>query len=120
MSSLGYNSRKRLEANGVRVFLPFRDTEQEDPSGGIRVCKDNTERLRRCSEIHIIYNPKSQGSLFDIGVAFCLGLPLAVVNPIERTEGKSFQNVLLDWQAGRLTGNVAKHVIPFEMEIDRR
>ncbi len=67
-----------------RVFYPDRDTNQED-SGGIRICR----------EIHVIFHPESQGTLFDLGLVFNKK-PIKFVNPLKRTEVKSFKNILLD------------------------
>jgi len=86
---------KALEDKCFRVFYPARDTDQNDDSG-LRICRENTQAYSDCHEIHIIYNPDSQGSLFDIGTCFEMGKPISIVNPIQRTETKSFKNMLLD------------------------
>lgn len=85
-----------LENKGIRVFYPGRDTEQIDESGGIRICRDNEYSFRNSYEIHVIFHPESQGSLFDLGMVFSMGKPIHVVNPLERTKEKSFKNVLID------------------------
>ena len=77
-----------------RVFYPDRDTNQED-SGGIRICRDNKASFDSCREIHVIFHPESQGTLFDLGLVFNKK-PIKVVNPLKRIEVKSFKNVLLD------------------------
>lgn len=82
-----------LEKMNIRVFYPGRDTTQEDPEGGIRICRDNQESFKSSYEIHVIFHPESQGSLFDLGM--CFDKPIHVVNPIIKTEKKSFKNVLL-------------------------
>jgi len=92
-----------LEVVGLRVFYPPRDTDQVDPGGGLRILRDNFYRgFLRCREIHIVWNPKSQGSMFDLGLCFAMRKPLRVVNPVRRTAEKSFQNAILDWQSGKL------------------
>jgi len=83
-----------LESKGVRVFYPARDTNQND-SSGIRICRDNRASFMSCREIHVIFHPESQGTLFDLGMVF-ERKPIKVVNPLERTEHKSFKNVLID------------------------
>jgi hypothetical protein len=92
-----------LEGTGIRVFYPPRDTDQIDPGGGLRILRDNFYRgFLMCREIHIIWNPNSQGSMFDLGLCFAIRKPLRVVNPVRRTPEKSFQNAILDWQSGNL------------------
>jgi len=107
---------EELEKHGFRVFYPGRDTNQVDETGGIRICRDNDYAFMQCHEIHVIFHPESQGTLFDLGL--CFNKPMKVVNPITRTENKSFKNVLLSWQE-----QTKKDVfcnIEFDKEIDVR
>lgn len=91
-----------LEAAGCSVHWPPRDTAQDDPVG-MRICRDNGFAIMRADEVHVWYDPTSQGSVFDLGMAFMLaeviGAPKKVViaNPgdVDPDEGrKSFPNVL--------------------------
>jgi hypothetical protein len=107
---------KALEDAGHRVFYPGRDTEQVDATGGIRICKDNHHSFRECYEIHVIFHPESQGTLFDLGLCFAMGKPLKVVNPLEPTAGKSFKNMILKWQEE----NPTLFNVDFDMEIEVR
>jgi len=59
-----------LEDNGVDVHLPHRDTAQD--ARGLDICCENAMAIYMADEIHIFYNPKSQGIHFDLGVAFTL------------------------------------------------
>ncbi len=88
---------QKLEADGKKVYWPYRDTDQVD-SSGTRICVDNGSAIYYSREIHIFYNKESQGSNFDFGMAFVLKKPIKLINPeaIERTPSKSFGNVLLD------------------------
>ena len=87
---------EKLEAEGWEVHWPPRDTNQHDPTG-YRICKDNYKAIYRADVVHIVYDPTSQGSLFDLGVAFALRKPLVILNDIELTEGKSFANMMTAW-----------------------
>lgn len=89
---------KALEDNGIVVFYPGRDTNQIDDSGGINICRENRMNFSNCEEIHVIFHPESQGTLFDLGMVFEMNKPLKVVNPLEPTPYKSFKNVLLTLQ----------------------
>lgn len=78
------------------MHFPHRDTDQDDDVG-LRICADNLEAIRQAEVIHIIWDGKSQGSLFDLGMAFALGKPLVVLSVPEPTEHKSFQNMMRAW-----------------------
>ena len=91
-----------LESQGYQVHWPPRDTVQDDPVG-VGICRENGQALLAADEIHIWYDPASQGSVFDFGMFFMVSEVVAprkrlvLINreDVPRTEGKSFQNVLL-------------------------
>jgi nucleoside 2-deoxyribosyltransferase len=97
-----YLSQRKLE--GRTVYYPARDTDQRDNVGYL-ICQDNTKAIKEASEVHIFYDPKSQGSLFDLGVAFALNKPLTIINcdDLEITSGKSFTNMIQYWSGRRQT-----------------
>ena len=88
----------KLECEGKNVYYPADDTDQNDDYG-YRICMDNAQAISNSAEVHIFFDPTSKGSLFDLGVAFALGKPLVIVNPeeVERTEKKSFNNMIQVW-----------------------
>lgn len=91
----------RAEAlEGHKVYYPARDTDQNDPIG-YRICADNRHALENADRVAVFFDKESQGSLFDLGMAFALRKPIEIVNKseIEPTEGKSFTNMLLEWEA---------------------
>ena len=92
---------KQLEAQGYKVHWPPRDTNQED-SIGLRICADNRAAIKNADEVHIMWDPNSQGSLFDIGMTFAFGKKVILANPetVEPTQDKSFNNVLLSLDKG--------------------
>lgn len=87
-----------LESQGKLVYYPAKDTNQID-SIGYRICTDNKNALLNSKEIHIFYDKTSQGSLFDLGMAFANEKPLTIVNinDIEITPHKSFGNMIVQW-----------------------
>lgn len=95
-----------MEETGHRVHWPARDTRQDDPIG-VRICMDNADAIRLADTVFVWYSPTSQGSLFDLGVAFGQKKTILLANRREteahRTDGKSFVNVLLhiDDNSGR-------------------
>jgi hypothetical protein len=88
-----------LESTGKTVYYPDRDTDQTDDGIGFRICADNKNAINNSKEVHIFWDKNSQGSLFDLGMAFALRKPLTLVNisGIEITSNKSFSNMVLEW-----------------------
>jgi len=57
------------KAKGLRVHYPAEDTEQEDPTGGYRICKDHFYEIVNSNEIHVYWVKSSMGSHVDLGTA---------------------------------------------------
>jgi nucleoside 2-deoxyribosyltransferase len=87
-----------LEADGYTVHWPPRDTNQDD-AVGLRICRDNADAIAASDVVHVIWDGKSHGCLFDLGVAFALRKIVIPIELPEATEGKSFQNMILEWAA---------------------
>ena len=89
-----------LEEKGHQVYWPFRDTDQSD-THGILICTANREAIYSADEVHIWFDSTSQGSLFDIGMAFAFlrvaKKKVVLINKdcIKPTDHKSFSNVIL-------------------------
>lgn len=86
-----------LEAEGARVHYPPRDVNQDDPTG-LRICTEHAKAMDDCKEVHIYWTEKSEGSRFDLGMAFALNKRIRLINPemVQRTPHKSYANVLLE------------------------
>jgi nucleoside 2-deoxyribosyltransferase len=84
-----------LEESGVEVHLPHRDTNQK--AKGYEICHENAVAIAQANEVHIFYNGTSQGTHFDMGVAFALGKKLVIVENEEFGEGKSYPRMLTEW-----------------------
>jgi len=86
-----------LEREGYNVHYPPRDTNQKDPIG-LNITTENREAIKNSDRIDIYWNPKSSGSLFDLGMAFAYKKPIKLINEndVLPTEKKSFENVLLE------------------------
>jgi len=82
-----------LESEGYIVHYPARDTNQIDDTG-LQICKDNMEAIKNADVIHFVWDGKSQGSLFDLGMAFALNKRIIPLLLPELSEGKSFQNMV--------------------------
>ncbi len=88
---------KDWERRGFTVYIPSEDTDQKD-STGYRMCKDNREAISVADLILFYWDGKSQGCLFDLGMAFALGKKIYVVKVPAKTEGKSYQNMAIEWE----------------------
>lgn len=87
---------KQLEADGWTVHWPPRDTNQNDDVG-LSICSDNRAAIIRADCVHVIWDGKSQGVLFDLGMAFALAKRIHVVSLPKLTHNKSFQNMVQAW-----------------------
>ena len=91
-----------LERKGYHVYYPARDTDQTDQVG-LNICLANLTEIRMAAEVHIWYDPESQGSIFDLGALVMSSLTIGpkkrvvLINRHEvlPTNGKSFTNVVL-------------------------
>lgn len=87
---------ERLEGAGYTVHWPHRDTDQSDPVG-LRICTDNRDAIMESDCVHVVWDGKSQGCLFDLGMAFAMGKPVIPLDLPPPSEGKSFQNMIQVW-----------------------
>jgi len=86
-----------LEAQGHKVHLPHRDTNQD--GRGIDICKENATAIFNAHQVHIFYNELSQGTHFDMGVAFALAKRIKVIKNAEIIPaGKSYPRMLMEWE----------------------
>jgi len=91
---------KRLEDDGHSVYWPHRDTHQSQRE--IDICSDNLEAIKGADVVYVIWDGKSQGVLFDLGMAFALGKPVRTVTGYmpRMSISKSFQNMVFQWEDG--------------------
>lgn len=97
----------RLEAQGYTVHDPRRDTVQEDDSNGFQVCEQNARAILDADEVHVWWEPTSEGSIFDLGMVWmlrelgqhcwCYPPHVFLANEFAVPEGKCFERVLLKW-----------------------
>ncbi len=84
-----------LENNGILVHLPHRDTNQN--ATVFEICTENMRAIKESDEVHIFYSSSSQGTHFDMGVAFANNKPLVVVSNEQYGEGKSYSRMIDEW-----------------------
>ena len=86
-----------LEKSNIEVHLPHRDTNQNVRV--IEICEENANAIRTADEVHIFYSSSSQGTHFDMGVAFAFNKPLVVVENEIYSEGKNYPGMIEEWAA---------------------
>jgi nucleoside 2-deoxyribosyltransferase len=85
----------QIEALGFTLHFPLRDTEQHDHTGsGYRICEENRAAIEASDVIFVVWDGESQGSLFDLGMAFALRKRVIGLDLPESSGGKSFQNMI--------------------------
>ncbi len=84
----------KLEAEGHNVHYPPRDVEQRCNTG-MTIVDAHGKAMRKCDEVHILWNVNSQGSHFDLGMAYALGKPIIAIDKMCGDEcGKSYWKVI--------------------------
>ena len=61
-----------LESRGHKVHWPHRDTKQNDPKRGTRICQTTFWAIFGAKEVHVIYDPTSEGFVADMMMTFAL------------------------------------------------
>lgn len=86
---------EELESTGHTVHFPHRDTNQNET--GINICRQNKQAIIDADEVHIFYNSKSQGTHFDMGMAFAMNKKIKVIENESFGNGKSYPRMLSEW-----------------------
>lgn len=81
--------KRRLEAEGHEVVLPAFDDHPE-LENELAICEYNRKAIEWADRIHIIWDCRSMGTMFDFGMSFALRKPVV----IEYLEPKKFENVI--------------------------
>lgn len=84
-----------LERRGFTVHYPPRDTDQD--ASGLLICLQNYRAIKDADEVHVWYTPNSQGTHFDMGMAFALGKTVVVAKSVSYGQGKSYPRMLDEW-----------------------
>lgn len=90
-----------LESQGHTVHWPPRDTKQDDPLGGVGICRATLSAIMGSNEVHVMWDVTSEGRLFDLGMVFALRelYELGRKFSLATTTSRSFKVVLADSQA---------------------
>ena len=80
--------KKELEAQGHRVTIPAFDSHPDLDELG--VCEFNRQAIENADEVHVIWDQRSTGTIFDFGMCFALRKPIKIVY----LEPKTFRGVM--------------------------
>ena len=69
--------KSELESNGYTVSLPAFDNF--DGMNELQVCGYNRSKIKWADEIHVIWDQRSIGTIFDLGMAFALQKPVRII-----------------------------------------
>ena len=84
--------KKKLERKGDTVRIPaFDDHKELDELG---VCKYNRKLIKWADEVHVIWDRRSMGTIFDFGMAFALEKPIRIIY----LEPKTFEGVMKKYE----------------------
>ena len=82
--------------NDPDIYCPIRDTNQNDKTG-LNICRQNMDAIKNSDEVLFVWDGKSEGCLFDLGIAFAMNKKITVISVPELTDGKSFQNMIVEY-----------------------
>ena len=73
---------------GLVCYVPGRDTPQDS---GDNIIIKNKEEMRKCDEVHILWDAVSQGTLVDLGMAMGMDKKIKIIDIIPRSWGSYLQ-----------------------------
>ncbi|MGD0497569.1 MAG: hypothetical protein ABSC23_03935 [Bryobacteraceae bacterium] len=88
-----------LECAGNVVHYPPRDTDQT--AGAAEITCQNYWAMKNSDEVHVFYSPDSQGTHFDMGMAFAMAKKVVVARNVPYGPGKSYARLLDEWKTWR-------------------
>jgi hypothetical protein len=89
-----------LRRDGVQVTFSPEDRLQ-DAASGLKRRSFEKEAIRQADEVLVYYKPKDPDVMFTLGRVFAAEKQITLINTLQETPGKSFDNVLLDLASGK-------------------
>ena len=68
--------KEQIEGYGHTVKMPLFDS---DVRKEIDIATENKERIKWADEVHLFWDGRSQGTLWDVAVAFALDKPIRII-----------------------------------------
>jgi len=73
-----------LEKEGCNVYFPARDTPQGNQVDAKIILQSNYNGLKDANIVYCYWDGVSQGTVFDLGMAYALGIPIRFIK-VKRT-----------------------------------
>jgi len=88
---------QKLREEGNEVYIPIENTDQDGSRHNI--IKMNLDGIKWCDEVHVIWDGKSSGSVFDLGTAYALKKSTKIVKADRQGEKhKSWTRFVYDYR----------------------
>jgi nucleoside 2-deoxyribosyltransferase len=94
----GIRAQVEMLERGYQVHWPMRDTNQS--AGSLQICEQNRAAIQASDVVFIAWDGKSQGCLFDLGMAFAMGKRVRAIigyTPA-MTIVKSYANFIFEYE----------------------
>jgi len=88
-----------LKKRGFEVLIPAFDNEVS--LNELQLCEYNRSLMEQADEVHIIWNQRSMGTIFDFGMAFAMRKPIKVAY----LENKTFAGIMHKYESQSKVGN---------------
>lgn len=84
-----------LRQKGHEVILPaFDQIDDITENLEFKICSANREMIQKADEVHVYWDGRSTGTIFDLGMVFALNKKIIV----EHLGEKSFINFVKQWE----------------------
>lgn len=93
------NHKNHLESEGHIVRIPAFDDHPD--MNELQVCSYNREAILWADEIHVIWDQRSSGVIFDFGMVFMAQKPAKVIY----IEKKTFKNLMVQYDSSFPSSN---------------
>lgn len=86
--------KKELEASGHTVFIPAFDGHLDWDE--TQICNHNRSLIIDADEVHIIWDGRSQGTIFDLGMCFAFRKKVCLIH----LNNKTIPNLIRQMESG--------------------
>ena len=85
--------KEKLESKGCTVLIPAFDSHPELDDLG--VCEYNRSLIFKADEVHLFWDQRSSGTVFDFGMVFAMRKPFKIIY----LEKKTFRGVMEKYES---------------------
>jgi nucleoside 2-deoxyribosyltransferase len=86
--------------NKEKAYFPQDKKEMDADKATLEFYRD-LEAMKKAEVVHFVWRYPDPDLLFELGMAVALGKKIVIDNEVERTQGKSHSNVILDIAGGK-------------------